>query len=204
MNPQLAQVDIMKGEYGQSRVDFHGPVLDPGLDQSLAQECVPAFSEMSLKRIQFASHPGPAAGQSCGQTISAVHRSVEIKSFVVCHRGVNLHSSGWPGENHPAMVFAILFSSYDHGLASSSIHDLNSDLITLCTSGKSDKQAAQCIADGQAVTSYSGKRAYLTGLARGLVHCPYKTCTISTPGFPVVAPGFTERLRPDGGKILDF
>ena len=90
-------------------------------------------------------------------------------------------------------MFPLLYSFYDHGLASSSMHALNADLITLCTSGTTDEEARQCISEGHAKDTVATKRAYLSSLARGLNHCPYKTCFISTPGFPVVAPGFTER-----------
>ena len=34
VNPQLAQVDIMEGEHSSTRVDFHRPAKDPGLDRS--------------------------------------------------------------------------------------------------------------------------------------------------------------------------
>mmetsp|Transcript_6687 Transcript_6687/g.20961 ORF Transcript_6687/g.20961 Transcript_6687/m.20961 type:complete len:106 (+) Transcript_6687:3-320(+) len=90
-------------------------------------------------------------------------------------------------------MFPLLLNFYGHGLASSSASDLGSDLITLCTSGNSDAEAAQCIKEGHQKASVSEKRAYLAVLANGLKHCPYKTCVISTPGYPVVVPGFTEK-----------
>jgi hypothetical protein len=95
-------------------------------------------------------------------------------------------------------MFTLLYNFYGHGLASSSMSDLNSDLITLCTSGKTDAEAQQCISEGHAKTSVADKRAYMATLANGLKHCPYKTCVISTPGYPVVAPGFTERTVSGG------
>jgi hypothetical protein len=90
-------------------------------------------------------------------------------------------------------MFILTYSFYGHGLASSSMSDLNTDLITLCTSGTTDAEARQCISEGHAKTTVADKRAFLSTLAKGLNHCPYKTCFISTPGYPVVAPGFTEK-----------
>ncbi len=90
-------------------------------------------------------------------------------------------------------MFTLTYSFYGHGLASSSMSDLNTDLITLCTSGTTDAEARQCISEGHAKTTVADKRAFLSTLAKGLNHCPYKTCFISTPGYPVVAPGFTEK-----------
>lgn len=91
-------------------------------------------------------------------------------------------------------MFPLLFSFYDHGLASSPLHALNTDLITLCTSGTTDAEARQCITEGHAKATVPEKRAYLAKLAQGLKHCPYKTCVISTPGYPIVAPGYTEKI----------
>ena len=69
---------------------------------------------------------------------------------------------------------------------------LNSDLLDLCTAKEySEADAMKCIAKGHAISEYGAKREYITTLANGLKRCPYLTCTISTPGDPVVAPGFT-------------
>ena len=55
----------------------------------------------------------------------------------------------------------------------------------------SEADAMKCIAKGHAITDYAAKREYLTALSEKLKRCPYLTCTISTPGDPVIAPGFT-------------
>ena len=49
----------------------------------------------------------------------------------------------------------------------------------------------KCIAKGHSISEYGAKREYITKVANSLKRCPYLTCVISTPGDPVIAPGFT-------------
>jgi|LauGreDrversion2_3_1035106.scaffolds.fasta_scaffold522068_1 hypothetical protein len=89
-------------------------------------------------------------------------------------------------------MFPLLVAMYGHGMGSSPMKELNSDLLDLCTAKEySEADAMKCIAKGHAISEYGAKREYITTLANGLKRCPYLTCTISTPGDPVVAPGFT-------------
>lgn len=84
----------------------------------------------------------------------------------------------------------MLLTMFDHGLMSSSASDMNSDLISLCGAKKTEYNEMSCIAHGHALTDYAEKKNYTDLVAKGLVRCPYKTCVVSTPGFPVVAPGY--------------
>ena len=55
----------------------------------------------------------------------------------------------------------------------------------------SEADAMKCIAKGHSISEYGAKREYITKVANSLKRCPYLTCVISTPGDPVIAPGFT-------------
>lgn len=89
-------------------------------------------------------------------------------------------------------MFPVLVAMYGHGLGLDPAKHLNGDLLDLCTASEySEADAMKCIAKGHAITDYAAKREYLTALSEKLKRCPYLTCTISTPGDPVIAPGFT-------------
>lgn len=89
-------------------------------------------------------------------------------------------------------MFPLLVSMYGHGMGSSPMKELNSDLLNLCSAAEhSEADSMACIAKGHAITDYGAKREYITKLSEKLKKCPYLTCVISTPGDPVIAPGFT-------------
>ena len=91
-------------------------------------------------------------------------------------------------------MFILLVSMYGHGMGSSPMKEFNGDLLDLCTAGShTEEDAMKCIAKGHSIKDYGAKREYITQVANGLKRCPYLTCVISTPGDPVVAPGFTVR-----------
>mmetsp|Transcript_6538 Transcript_6538/g.15766 ORF Transcript_6538/g.15766 Transcript_6538/m.15766 type:complete len:96 (+) Transcript_6538:176-463(+) len=93
------------------------------------------------------------------------------------------------------MVFGVLYTFYGHGQGSNDMSTMNSDLLDLCTaSARDDTGALQCISKGHAITEFSAKQKYMAKVADSLRHCPYKTCAISTPGYPVVAPGFNNDM----------
>mmetsp|Transcript_3642 Transcript_3642/g.9411 ORF Transcript_3642/g.9411 Transcript_3642/m.9411 type:complete len:96 (+) Transcript_3642:152-439(+) len=93
------------------------------------------------------------------------------------------------------MVFGVLYTFFGHGQGSNDMSTMNADLLDLCTaSARDDAGAVQCIAKGHAIKEFTAKQSYMAKVADSLKKCPYKTCAISTPGYPVVAPGFTNDM----------
>lgn len=87
-------------------------------------------------------------------------------------------------------MFVLLYEFFGHGQASSHMTEMDDDLIDLCmASGKNEAGQVACMSKGAKIADFGKKQLYLAKVAQTLQHCPWKTCVISTPGFPIVARG---------------